>query len=312
MNDLRIVYMGTPEFSVGPLKELVSLYNVVMVVTQPDKLVGRKKEIEFSPVKKYALEKGIEVFQPIKIKEEYQKVLDAKPDLIVTCAYGQIIPKIILDYPKYKCINIHASLLPKYRGGAPIHHSIINGDKETGITIMYMAEGMDSGDILKQEKIEITDEDNTSSMFKKLSILGSDMISKFVPKLINGEINPVKQNEDEVTYAYNISKEDEKLSFEDTSLNIFNKIRGLSDIPGAYSFLDEKRVKIYKSYIGTSNKEGVPGEIINIYSDGIGVKTSDGEIVLTEIQIEGKKREEVKVYLNGIQDKNSLLGKILK
>ena len=310
MNKLKIVYMGTPLFSVEPLKKLNEIYDVVLVVTQPDKKVGRKQEIVFSPVKEYAIKNNIEVFQPVKIKEDYKEILDKEPDIIITCAYGQIIPKELLIYPKYKCINIHASLLPKYRGGAPIHHSIINGDEYTGITIMYMDKKMDSGDILYQEKIKIEQDDNVGTMFNKLSILGSNMIIDFLPKLLKNDINPIKQNEEEVTYAYNITKEDEKLNFSDKSINIFNKIRGLNPFPISYALLDSKRVKIYSSKLGTSSKSGNIGEIINIYNDGIGVKTLDGEIIITELQFEGKKKTTVKEYLNGIQNKNSLIGKI--
>lgn len=309
MNELKIVYMGTPEFSVPALEELSNNYNVVMVVTQPDKLVGRKKEITFSPVKKFALERDIPVFQPEKIREDYKKIIDLNPDLIVTCAYGQIIPKELLNFPKYGCINIHASLLPEYRGGAPIHKAVMDGKDKTGVTIMYMDEKMDSGDILYQEELEITSEDNTSTMFNKLSILGKKMIGTFIPKLIKGDFTRTPQDESKVTYAYNISKEDEKLSFIDNSINVFNKIRGLSDLPGAYAFLDDRRVKIFKSRIGTK-VNGKPGEIINVYDDGIGVMTNDKEIIITDIQVEGKKRENVKSYLNGIQDKNKLIGKI--
>ena len=309
MNELKIVYMGTPEFSVPALEELSNNYNVVMVVTQPDKLVGRKKEITFSPVKKFALERDIPVFQPEKIREDYKKIIDLNPDLIVTCAYGQIIPKELLNFPKYGCINIHASLLPEYRGGAPIHKAVMDGKNKTGVTIMYMDEKMDSGDILYQEELEITSEDNTSTMFNKLSILGKKMIGTFIPKLIKGDFTRTPQDESKVTYAYNISKEDEKLSFSDNSINVFNKIRGLSDLPGAYAFLDNRRVKIFKSRIGTK-VNGKPGEIISVYDDGIGVMTNDKEIIITDIQVEGKKREDVKSYLNGIQDKNKLIGKI--
>lgn len=309
MNELKIVYMGTPEFSVPALEELSNNYNVVMVVTQPDKLVGRKKEITFSPVKKFALERDIPIFQPEKIREDYKKIIDLNPDLIVTCAYGQIIPKELLNFPKYGCINIHASLLPEYRGGAPIHKAVMDGKDKTGVTIMYMDEKMDSGDILYQEELEITSEDNTSTMFNKLSILGKKMIGTFIPKLIKGDFTRTPQDESKVTYAYNISKEDEKLSFADNSINVFNKIRGLSDLPGAYAFLDNRRVKIFKSRIGTK-VNGKPGEIISIYDDGIGVMTNDKEIIITDIQVEGKKRENVKSYLNGIQDKNKLIGKI--
>ena len=309
---MNIVYMGTPEFSVGPLKELIKEYNVSLVVTQPDRKVGRKQEIKYSPVKEFALETGIEVFQPERIREEYQYILDKKPDLIITCAYGQIIPKEILNYPKYKCINIHASLLPKYRGGAPIHHAIINGDEYTGITIMYMDEKMDSGDILYQEKMPIEETDNVGTMFNRLSVLGSKMIVDFLPKFLNGEITPIKQNENDVTYAYNISKEDEKIDFNNTSKDIFNKIRGLNPFPVSYALLDNKRVKLYSSTIGSSNKDGSIGEIINIYEDGFGVKTKDGEIVISELQFEGKKRTSVREYLNGIQDKDSIIGKVFK
>lgn len=309
---MNIVYMGTPEFSVGPLRELIKEYNVSLVVTQPDRKVGRKQEIKFSPVKEFALENNIEVFQPEKIRKEYQYILDKKPDLIITCAYGQIIPKEILDYPKYKCINIHASLLPKYRGGAPIHHAIINGDEYTGITIMYMDEAMDSGDILYQEKIKIEENDNVGTMFNKLSDLGSKMIIDFLPKFLNGEITPIKQNADEVTYAYNISKEDEKIDFNNNSKDIFNKIRGLNPFPVSYTLLDDKRVKLYASRIGSSNKNGEIGEIIHIYEDGIGIKTKDGEIIITELQFEGKKKTLAKEYINGLQNKEDLLGKIFK
>ena len=311
MDRLRIVYMGTPKFSVKPLEELTKICDVCLVVTQPDKLVGRKQEIKFSEVKEYAINNGLEVFQPVKIKEDYKKIIDLNPDLIVTCAYGQIIPKELLECPKYRCINIHASLLPKYRGGAPIHHSIINGDEYTGVTIMYMEEKMDAGDILYQEKIKIEEDDNVGTMFEKLSVLGSNMIKDFIPRLINNDFTRIKQNEEEVTYAYNITKEDEKLELDDTTRNIYNKIRGLNPFPVTYAWLDDKRIKIYNSRMGSSNKSGKIGEIINLYSDGIGVRTRDGEIILTEIQFEGKKRTLVKEYLNGIQNKDELIGKII-
>lgn len=311
MDRLRIVYMGTPKFSVKPLEELTKICDVCLVVTQPDKLVGRKQEIKFSEVKEYAINNGLEVFQPVKIKEDYKKIIDLNPDLIVTCAYGQIIPKELLECPKYRCINIHASLLPKYRGGAPIHHSIINGDEYTGVTIMYMEEKMDAGDILYQEKIKIEEDDNVGTMFEKLSVLGSNMIKDFIPRLINNDFTRIKQNEEEVTYAYNITKEDEKLELDDTTRNIYNKIRGLNPFPVTYAWLDDKRIKIYNSRMGSSNKSGKIGEIINLYSDGIGVRTRDGEIILTEIQFEGRKRTLVKEYLNGIQNKDELIGKII-
>ena len=298
MDNIKIVYMGTPSFSVTPLDLLVkNNYNVLAVVTQPDKQVGRKKEIKFSEVKEYALKNGITVLQPEKIKTDYEKIISLNPDIIITCAYGQIIPKELLSFPKYKCVNIHASLLPKLRGGAPIHKAIINGYDKTGVTIMYMDEKMDSGDIIYQEEIKIEDTDNVGTLFDKLSKLGANMIIKILPDIINGNINPVKQNEDEVTYAYNITREEEKIDFNKTSKEVFNKIRGLNPWPVSYAILDDKKVKIYKSKIGTNNKEAQNGEIINIYKDSIGVKTKDGEILIYEIQFEGKKKVLVKDYL---------------
>ena len=312
MEKLKIVYMGTPDFSVGPLEKLNKEYEILSVVTQPDKEVGRKKEIKFSPVKEFAINNNIKVLQPEKIRKEYDDILKLEPDIIITCAYGQIIPKELLDYPKYGCINIHASLLPKLRGGAPIHKAIINGYDKTGVTIMYMDEKMDSGDIIYQEEIKIEDIDNAGTLFDKLSILGSNMIIKVLPDIINGNITRTKQNEEEVTYAYNITREEEKIDFNKSTKEVYNQVRGLYPWPVGYAILDDKKVKIYSSKIGNSNKEGKIGEIINIYTDSIGVKTIDGEILLIEIQLEGKKRVLVKDYLNGIQDKNSLIGKVFK
>lgn len=309
MEKLNIVYMGTPEFSVLPLKKLNEKYNVTMVVTQSDKKVGRKKELKYSKVKEFALDNNIKVFQPVKIREDYKEILDEKPDIIITCAYGQIIPKELLDYPKYGCINIHASLLPKLRGGAPIHKAIINGYEKTGVTIMYMDEKMDSGDIIYQEEIKIEDSFDAGTLFDKLSILGSDMIMKVLPSIINGTNKRIKQNEEEVTYAFNITREEEKINFNDKTKNVYNLIRGLYPFPISYAILDEKKVKIHKAKIGTSKKGGNPGDIINIYNDSIGVKTSDGEILITMLQFEGKNKVLVKDYLNGVHDKNSLLNK---
>lgn len=312
MEKLKIVYMGTPDFSVGPLVNLIEKYDVIGIVTQPDKEVGRKKEIKFSPVKEVALKNNIKLFQPNKIREEYKDILDLNPDIIITCAYGQIIPKEILDYPKYKCINIHASLLPKLRGGAPIHKAIIDGYDKTGVTIMYMDEKMDSGDILYQKEIKIEDDDDAGTLFDKLSKLGSEMIMDFLPKLISNDFKIIKQDESEVTYAFNITREEEKINFNKTTKEVYNQIRGLYPWPISYTILDDKKVKIYEAKIGNSNKDGQVGEIIEINKDSIGVKTLDGEILITKLQFEGKKMVDVKSYLNGLQDKNSIIGKIFK
>ncbi len=305
---MKIVFMGTPDFAVKPLEVLIEKYDVCLIVTQPDKEVGRKKEIKFSPVKEVALKNNIDIFQPSNIRNEYEEILKYEPDLIVTCAYGQIIPKKLLDYPKYRCINIHASLLPKYRGGAPIHRAIINGEKETGITIMYMDEKMDSGNILYQKKLDIDYLDDVGSLFDKLSILARETIDEFMPKFLEGDFTEITQNDEDVTYAYNISKEDELLSFDDTALNVYNKVRGLCPWPMSYAFLENKKVKIIKAEIGKSNKDGVSGEIINIYKDSIGVKVKDGEILITYLQEEGKKKMDTKTYLNGVHE--DLIGKV--
>jgi methionyl-tRNA formyltransferase len=231
------------------------------------------------------------------------------PDIIVTCAYGQIIPKEILDYPKYGCINVHASLLPKYRGGAPIHRAIMSGEKETGITIMYMDVGMDSGDIITQEKVKRGNDTTVGELHDELSILGRDLLLKTLPSIFEGTNNRTVQNQDEVTFGYIIKREDELVNFDDTSNNVHNKIRGLSPYPCAYGLLDNKVVKLYKSELGSTKSSEKPGTIIKIYDDGIGVKTSDGEVIIKELQFEGKKKMLVSNYLNGI-DKNKLIGKM--
>ena len=309
---MKIVYMGTPDFSVLPLKKLIENYDVVGVVTQPDKEVGRKKEIKYSKVKEIALENNLKIFQPTNIKTEYSEIIDLNPDIIITCAYGQIIPKELLDYPKYGCINIHASLLPKLRGGSPIHKAIIDGYDKTGVTIMYMDEKMDSGDIIYQEEIEIEEDDTAGSLFDKLSVLGSNMIIDILPSIINGTNKRIKQNEDEVTYAYNITREEEKIDFNKSTKDVYNKIRGLYPWPVGYALFDDKKVKIYSAKIGESTKDAIPGEIINIYKDSIGIKTLDGEIKILELQFEGKKRTLVKDYLNGVQNKDDLIKKVFK
>lgn len=309
MKDLKVVFMGTPDFSVQVLEMLINNTNVIGVVTQPDKPVGRSGKISITPVKEIALKNNIKLFQPVKIKEDYKDILELNPDIIITCAYGQIIPKEVLDYPKLGCINVHASLLPYHRGGAPIHRAIINGDKETGITIMYMGEGMDSGDIISQSKIDILDSDTAESLFDKLSVLGSNLLKETLPSIINGTNNRIKQDDTKATYSYNIKPEDEIIDFNKTTREVFNQIRGLNSWPVAYTYLDNKRLKVWTSRIGSCNKDIECGIITNIYKDGIGIKTLDGEIILTEIQPEGKKKMLVSAYLNGINNKEELKGK---
>ena len=312
MSKLKILFMGTPDFSVNVLKGLIENYDVIGVVTQPDKEVGRKHEIKFSPVKEVALNNDIRVFQPIKIKEDYQELLKLPVDMIVTCAYGQMIPKALLDFPKYGCINVHASLLPKLRGGAPIHKAIINNYVRTGVTIMYMVEKMDAGDIISQVETIIEKDDTVGILHDRLSMLGTKLLLETIPDIISGNINPIPQDINEVTYAWNITREEEHIDFSKSTIDIYNQIRGLNPCPGAYATLDNQIVKIYNSRISSSFfTTRADGEIGKIYEDGIGVSTKDGEIIITEIQFAGKRKMAVKEYLNG-KDGNTLIGKIFK
>lgn len=312
MNNIKVVFMGTPDFSVPVLQGLIDNYDVVGVVTQPDKEVGRHKEVLYSPIKKLAIENNIKVLQPEKVKEDYQGILDLNPDIIITCAYGQIIPEEILNFPKYKCINVHASLLPRLRGGAPIYRAIINGDKKTGITIMYMGISMDSGDIISQEEIEIDDDMNVGILHDKLSIMGRDLLLKTLPDIISGNVSPIKQDESLVTFGKVIKRKDELLDFSDTTDNVYNKIRGLSPNPGAYSLLDGKIVKIYKARKGKNLSKMIPGTIVNLYKDGIAVKTFDGEIIIEELKVEGKKKMMASSFLNGINKEDLLCSRFMK
>ena len=308
---MRIVFMGTPDFAVNVLQGLIDNYDVVGVVSQPDKRVGRHQELRNTPIKELALKYNIPVLQPIKIREDYNGVLELNPDIIITCAYGQIIPKEILDYPRLGCINVHASLLPKYRGGAPIHWSIINGDKETGITIMYMDVGMDTGDIISQESIDILDSDNLESVHDKLSILGRDLLLKTLPSIIDGTNNRIKQDESLVEFAYNIKREEEHIDFNKTSREVFNLIRGLSPVPSSNTILDDLEMKVLESKIGSGNYSGACGEIVDITKEGIVVKTGDGSIILTKIKPFGKSLMDATSYVNGI-GKDKLMGKVFR
>lgn len=310
MDKIKVVFMGTPDFAVPILKGLIENYDVIGVVSQPDRRVGRKQELVNTPIKQVAIDNNIPVFQPVKIREEYEEIINLGADIIVTCAYGQIIPKAILDAPRFGCINVHGSLLPKLRGGAPIHWAIINGEEKTGMTIMYMDVKMDSGDIISQKETIISEDDNLESLYDRMSLIGRDLLLDTLPSIIAGTNERIKQNEDEVTFGFNVKREEEHLDFTKSAKEVFNHIRGLSPIPGANAILDEVEFKIYYSRIG-DKKSGTCGEIVSIYKDGIGIMCSDREIIITDIKPFGKKRMLVNSYLNGI-DKNSLIGKVFK
>ena len=310
---MRIVFMGTPDFAVNVLQGLIDHYekDIVGVVSQPDKLVGRHQVLTPTPIKELALKYNIPVIQPEKIRKDFQGVLDLKPDIIITCAYGQIIPTEILDAPRLGCINVHASLLPKLRGGAPIHKAIIDDYKVTGVTIMYMDASMDTGDMISKVEVPILDSDNLESLHDKLSVAGTKLLLDTLPSILDGTNPREKQNEEEVTFAYNIKREEEHVDFTKTSREVFNLIRGLCPIPSANVMFDGNEMKVYSSKISSNNYSGTCGEIVDVTKEGIVVKTGDGAVILTEVKPFGKKKMDAASFVNGIGAKN-LLGKVFQ
>jgi len=308
MEKINVIFMGTPEFAVPILQVLIDTCNVLLVVTQPDKKVGRKQEITFSPIKNLALKNNIEIYQPESIRKDFLPITSKNADLIVTCAYGQIVPKEILGYPRLGCINVHASLLPKLRGGAPIHKAIIDGYTKTGITLMYMDETMDSGDIIATKECIIEDSDNVGTLHDKLSIIGSELLKDELPKIINGTNNRTKQNENDVTFAYNIKREEEVIDFNEKSINIFNKVRGLNPWPLSHLALDNEEIKVIECTYELKEHNKEIGAIIDVNKDKLGIASSDGIIYLTKIKPSGKKEMNIKDFLNGKKPED-LIGK---
>lgn len=301
MKDKKVVFMGTPEYSIPVLKMLIENTNVIGVVTQPDKEVGRKRVLTECPVKKLAKENNIKVLTPIRLREEYGDIIDLNPDIIITCAYGQILPEELIYAPLYNTVNVHASLLPKYRGGAPIHQAIINGERETGVTIMYTDKGMDSGPIITSRKINIGENDTYDIVSEKMSDLGAVLLKDVLEDIFENRAPRIEQNADDKTFAPIIKKEDEHLDFNQSARDVHNKIRGLSSVPGAYAMINGSRMKILLSEQTSQKAKQEPGTITKIDKDGIYVSCSDNEIVLTRIQVPGKKIMEVKDYINGIK-----------
>lgn len=296
----KVIFMGTPEFAVPILKVLLEETDVLLVVTQPDRLVGRKQELLYSPIKKLALENNIDIFQPEKLRDETSKIFEYDADLIVTCAYGQILPSEVLNHPKIASINVHASLLPKLRGGAPIHHAIIDGYDETGITIMYMAEGMDDGDIISQEKTKIEDNDNVGTLHDRLSVMGANLLRKTLPSIINKTNDRTKQKEDEVTFAYSIKREEEHIDFTKDGKSIINQIRGLNPWPTANTIINGNEFKVLEATF-EEKKVNKPKEVVAT-KNKMGVTCSDGIIYLDSIKPFGKKIMSSKDFLNGIHE----------
>ncbi|UJL47891.1 methionyl-tRNA formyltransferase [Virgibacillus sp. NKC19-16] len=301
----RIVFMGTPDFSVPILDSLVkSEYEVVLVVSQPDRPKGRKKVISPPPVKVEAEKHNIPVFQPEKLKHNYEEILTYKPDVIITAAYGQILPNALLETPVYGCINVHASLLPELRGGAPVHYAILQGKKETGISLMYMAEKLDAGDILVQKKVQIDDEDHVGSLHEKLSNAGANLLIESLPEIFTDSMKPIKQDESKATFAMNIKREQEKVDWTKSNLEIYNHIRGLHPWPVAFTTYFGKIMKLWWGEMDNEKYEGMPGEIVRKDNNAFTVICGDQRGVrITEIQPAGKKRMTVADYLQGSADR---------
>lgn len=307
---MNIVFMGTPDFAVETLKKLIEKHNVIAVISQPDKPKGRGKKLVNTPVKQFAIDNGIEkIYQPERIKDEdFVKELEKlNADLFVVVAYGQILSEQVLNIPKYGCINVHGSLLPKYRGAAPIQWSIINGEEKTGVTIMYMEKGMDTGDMILKEEIIIEPKETYKTLHDKMSIVGADALIKALELIENGSVNAEKQNDDEATYAPMITKEMGHIDWNNTSKDIINLIRGINPMPMAYTIYKDETFKISEAE-EIEGYNGNIGEIVDVIKDGFIVKTKDTAIIIKEMQAKGGKRMKTSDYLRGHSiEKNIIL-----
>ncbi len=301
---MRIVFMGTPDFAVPSLKALVEAkHQVVGVVSQPDRPKGRKRILTPPPVKELALQYGIEVIQPERIRrdqEAFDRLVAWQPDLIVTAAFGQILPKRVLEIPPLGCVNVHASLLPKYRGAAPIQKAIMAGEAETGITIMYMVEALDAGDIIAQKGLPILPEDDAGTLFLKLSELGAKLLLDTLPQLRAGRVEAIPQDEEKVSYAPILKREDEQIDWQKDAAVIVNHIRALSPMPGAFTTAFGQVCKIWRGKYVNTLFNGQPGTIQQISKEGITVVAGDGQgVQLLTLQPAGKKRMDVEDFLRG-------------
>ena len=299
---MRIVFMGTPDFSVGALEALVEAgHKVVAVVTQPDKPKGRGKEMQQTPVKECALKYNIPVFQPVKIKtpDAVEVLRSYEADLFVVAAFGQILSKEILDMPKYGCVNIHASLLPKYRGAAPIQWAILDGEKETGVTIMQMNEGLDTGDMLTKVVVPIEDTDTGESLFDKLAEAGAKLMVETIPQIEAGTLHPQSQDDSLSTYAKMIKKEMGQIDWKKEAVVLERLVRGMNSWPSAYTHFNGKTLKIWEACVEKSEITEIPGTVVEVTKNEIKVQTGKDLLVLKQIQLEGKKRMDVAAFLLG-------------
>lgn len=306
MKSLKIVFMGTPEFACSILQSLIdSRHEVIAVVSQPDKKVGRKQIIQETPTKKLAIEHNIDVIQPIKIREDYDGILAYKPDLIVTCAYGQMIPEALLNAPEYGSLNVHASLLPKLRGGAPIHKSIIYGEEKTGVSIMRMVNKMDAGDYMLQKEVVIDMNDTAGSLYDKLMVIGAQAIIEAIDLLVEGKAVFTKQDEANVSFAYNISKEEEKIDLDKSYKDVYNHIRGLIPWPVGYIYFHDKKLKIHGVKLSEIKCDIPIGELF-VEDKQLFLSCHGGVVQLCEVQLEGKKKCSASEFING--NKSRIIG----
>ena len=301
---MKIVYMGTPDFAVGALEAIIEAgHEVVGVVTQPDKPKGRSGQMQFPPVKECAVKYDIPVFQPVKIKapEAVEELKKFEADIFVVAAFGQMLSEEILNMPKYGCVNIHASLLPKYRGAAPINQVIIDGEKETGVTIQQMALGCDTGDILTTKVVEIDRKETAESLFDKLSVAGAELIVETLPKIAAGEITPIPQDESKATHVRKMDKSFGEIDWRKSAVEIERLIRGLNSWPSAYTYYQGKSVKLWEADVVAVDAKAEAGSIVEVSKDYFDVATGEGLLRVKELQLEGKKRMDTKSFLLGNQ-----------
>ena len=301
--DLNLIFMGTPQISADVFEAMINDgYHFVGLVCQPDHPVGRKGIIEKCPTKLVAEKYNIPVFQPIKIRDDYSFMNNLKVDLVITLAYGQIVPQGFLDIPRLGCLNLHGSLLPKLRGASPVQTALINNEKVTGVTLMEMVKAMDAGRMYGKKEVIISDDDNSTSLFKKIGEAARDLVLELLPKYINGEIKGEEQNESEVTFCSLIKPEQEKIDLSKDIKDIYGLIRGLSDEPGAYLYLNNQKVKIFKANIANNIVNAEVGTIVEADKRGLLIQLNNGQLAILELQKEGKKRMDYRSFINGNQN----------
>ncbi|MDD6058260.1 MAG: methionyl-tRNA formyltransferase [Clostridiales bacterium] len=299
---MRVIFMGTPDFAVGTLEEIIKAgHEVVLVVSQPDKAVGRSKALKYTPVKAYAIEHGVEVYQPVRVRQPecIAHLRGYNPDIIIVVAFGQLIPKEILEIPRYGCVNVHASLLPKYRGAAPVQWAVMNGDAVSGVTTMRMDEGLDTGDMIFKEEVILREDETGGSLFERLSKVGAKLCVKTMQAIEDGTAVYTPQDSKGATHTAKISKEMGRIDWSMEAKKIECLIRGLSPWPSAYTRLGDKVLKIWSAKVVSGEVCAEPGHIVKVERDRILVQAKDGILALLEVQLEGKKRMSVESFLNG-------------